>query len=299
MPLDVVDVGRIIHAILEDALDPDLVVVGLVGLIGRERRRKAVVARIRSREAGRAHRPGPWERLLLRRQRIDAAAAEALRPGRVHEIGLVELIRSVDLPQRPAPFVAAAVPGDVADTVEQQAGLLGLRNRLLEETRAAGHAPVRGRMPGEFAEQGDVLELGLDVADVRLVEGIGDAVDDRPGRLFARAAGRRVDAAVIGRRIQSGSGAGIVKVVVAGLVLVLLDVGFFVLVEEARDPVERTAGLRGEAEFLRIDLVVELIVSLEHGSRILAVEALEEIEVLVQRREVVVSRVVMVRPRAR
>jgi hypothetical protein len=49
-------------------------------------------------------------------------------------------------------------------------------------------------MPGQLAEQGDVLELRLDVADVGLVERIRNAVDDGTRRLLARAAGGRIDA---------------------------------------------------------------------------------------------------------
>ncbi len=180
--------GRIAHAILKHALDADLVVVRLVGLVGQERGIEAVKAFVIARGAGRAHGALARRNGLIRRERVDAAAPEALRPGGVHEIGLVELVGSVDLPQRPLPFVAEAVARDESGAVEEQAGLLGLRHGLLEQTGAAGEAPIRGQVPGQLAEQRHVPEGGLDVADVGLIQGIGNAVDDGSRRLFAGAA---------------------------------------------------------------------------------------------------------------
>ena len=86
-------------------------------------------------------------------------------------------------------------------SVEQQAGLLRLVEGLLEEACAAGDAPGGGDVPGQLAEQRQVLEVRLEVADVGLIARQRNADDTEvapvSGRI-RRGRSRAVHAAGIG-----------------------------------------------------------------------------------------------------
>src|ERR1700737_1149587 len=108
-------------------------------------------------------------------------------------------------------------------------------------------------MPGEFAEHGQVLEMGFEVADVGLVFGERYAVaaggwDNRRDAvyercnivIFAESAGR--SRAGAGVRGVPGGKAFIKVVIISWVKLVLSNVGGLVLEEQTPHPVKCTAG---------------------------------------------------------
>src|ERR1039458_9081289 len=184
---------------------------------------------------------------FARRQGVDAAATKSLRVSRVHEVGFVELIGGIDLSQRATPLVAERLVGGVTRAIEQQSGLLRLSQVLLEHAQAPGQAPGGSQMCGEFAECGQVFEVGMDVTDIGLILDDRDAEDRRGTGLrsvLAKSAYGRVVTGTIRLRIRRSHGAaGIVVVVIARVELVLLDEGLLILVKQTTHPVEEAAGL--------------------------------------------------------
>ena len=138
-------------------------------------------------------------------------------------------------------------------------------------------------MPGEFAEGGQILELGFEVPDVGLIQiernaliGGVDALTGLADTATRRVVSQRVtDAAVRHRR---PGGARVEEILIPRIELVFLDVRRLILEERAADPVEQIAGLGGQAQFLRPQLIVEQVMPLDEGARILAVEVLVERE---------------------
>src|SRR2546430_17564370 len=87
---------------------------------------------------------------LAGRQCIYAATAEALRPGCIDQVGLVELIRGVDLPQGALPGVAQRRVGYVVRPVNQQARLLLLVESLSKKQPTPGQPKFGCNVPGQF-----------------------------------------------------------------------------------------------------------------------------------------------------
>src|SRR5579864_3139181 len=107
-------------------------------------------------------------------------------------------------------------------------------------------------MSGELPEDRNVLEVRLEVADVRLVLDDRDAVDIR--ERIRRVSGL-AETAVRGRYAVAGAlpvdgGAGIVEVEVTGIKIMLLDGRLLVIVEKTRQPFDDTPGPGSQAQLL-------------------------------------------------
>jgi hypothetical protein len=101
MPLNVEDRGGISQPVVDGPLGADLIVVGRV---------RCELAQCRRRHVAAAQ--------LARRQRVHPAAAKALRPSGIDQVGLVDLIGGVHFPERLSPFIAQRLIGGEARTVE-------------------------------------------------------------------------------------------------------------------------------------------------------------------------------------